>query len=61
MAEAGAIYDVPMQRLSFKGTMDSVQHFSVAIAQARSRNQQKQLIVQLLEIVAQDQVPDRPG
>ena len=61
MAEAGAICGVPMQRLVFKGTVDSVRHFSVAIAQARSRNKQKQLIAQLLEIVAQDQVPDRPG
>jgi hypothetical protein len=61
MAEAGAIHDVPMERLSFKGTVDSVRQFSVAIAQARSRKKQKQLIAQLLEIIAQDQVPDRPG
>ena len=61
MAQAGAIYDVPMERLSFKGTVDSVRQFSAAIAQARSRKQQKQLIVRLLEIIAQDQVPDRPG
>src|SRR6266566_3163883 len=61
MAEAGAIYEVPMERLSFKGTVDSVRQFSVAIAQAPSRKKQKQLIAQLLEIIAQDQVPDRPG
>jgi len=61
MAEAGAIYEVPMERLSFKGTVDSVRQFSVAIAQARSRKKQKQLVAQLLETIAQDQVPDRPG
>src|SRR5437867_6489450 len=61
MAEAGAIYEVPMERLSFKGTVDSVRQFSVAIAQARSRKKQTQLIAHLLEIIAQDQVPDRPG
>src|SRR5436309_2768527 len=61
MAEATLVYDVPMERLSFKGTVDSVRQFSVAIAQAPSRKQQKQLIAQLLEIIAQDQVPDRPG
>jgi hypothetical protein len=61
MAEAGAIDDVPLERLSFKGTVDSVRQFSVAIAQARSRKQQKQLITLLLEIIARDQVPDRPG
>lgn len=61
MAEAGAIYEVPMERLSFKGTVDSVRQFSVAIAQARSRRNQKQLVAQLLQIIAQDEVPDRPG
>ena len=61
MVEAGALNDVPMERLSFKGTVDSVRQFSVAIAQARSRKKQKQLIAQLLEIIARDQVPDRPG
>ncbi len=61
MTEARAINDVPMERLSFKGTVDAVRQFSVAIAQARSRKKQKQLIARMLEIIAQDQVPDRPG
>ena len=61
MVEAGAIHDVPMERLSFKGTVDSVRQFSSAIAQAPSRKKQQQLIARLLEIIAQDQVPERPG
>jgi hypothetical protein len=61
MAEAGATNDVPIKRLSFKGTVDSVRQFSVAIAQAPSRKKQQQLLARLLEIIAQDQVPDRPG
>jgi hypothetical protein len=61
MAQAGTLYDVPMERLSFKGTVDSVRQFSVAIAQARSGKKQKQLIADLLAIIARDQVPDRPG
>jgi hypothetical protein len=61
MVEASAIYAVPVEQLSFKGTVDSVRQFSVAIAQARSRKKQKQLIADLLAIVARDQVPDRPG
>ena len=60
MVEAGAIYDVPIERLSFKGTVDAARQFSIAIGQARSRKQQKQLIAHLLEIIARDQVPDRP-
>ena len=61
MMEASTLYDVPLDRLSFKGTVDSVRQFSVAIAQARSRKQQKHLMARLLEIIAGDQVPDRPG
>lgn len=61
MAQAGALYDVPMERLSFKGTVDSVRQFSLAIAQARSRKKQKQLIADLLAIIARDRVPERPG
>jgi len=61
MAQAGAIYDVPIERLSFKGTVDSVRQFSAAIAQASSRKKQRQLVVHLLEIIARDQVPERPG
>jgi hypothetical protein len=61
MAQAALIHQVPLQRLSFKGTTDSVRQFSVAIAQARSHKQQKQLIAHLLKIIAGDQVPERPG
>jgi len=50
----------PFETLGFNG-LDWVRQFSVAIAQARSGTQQKQLIAQLLGIIAQDQVPDRPG
>jgi hypothetical protein len=61
MMEAGALHEAPVERLSFKGTVDSVRQFSVALAQAPSRKKQKQLIRRLLEIIARDQVPDRPG
>jgi len=61
MMAAGALHDVPAERLSFKGSVDSVRQFSVAIAQAGSKKKQKHLIAHLLEIIARDQVPDRPG
>ncbi len=60
IVEAGASNDVALDRMSFKGTVDSVRQFSLAIAQARSKKQQNQLIVELLEVIARDQVPDRP-
>ena len=61
MAQAAALHDVPLERLSFKGTVDSLRQFSIAIAQAPSKRKQKQLMAQLLEVIASDQVPERLG
>jgi hypothetical protein len=61
MAQASAVYDVPMERLSFKGSVDAVRQFSLAMARARSRKKQKQLASDLLEIIARDRIPERPG
>lgn len=60
VVEAGATHDVPLDRLSFKGTVDAVRQFSMAIAQARSKKKQNRLIARLLEVIALDRVPDRP-
>lgn len=60
MKQASVGNDVDMDRMSFKGTVDSVRQFSVAIAQARSKKKQRELIVELLEVIARDQVPERP-
>jgi hypothetical protein len=60
MAQAGAINDVESDRMSFKGTVDSVRQFSIAIAQARSKKKQNQLVVELLVVIARDEVPERP-
>lgn len=61
MIHASRNYEVDAQRLSFKGTVDGVRQFSMAITQARSRKKQKELINQLLETVASDLVPERQG
>lgn len=60
MAQAGALNDVTLDRLSFKGSVDAVRQFSLAIAQARSKHKQNHLIGELLEVIARDEVPDRP-
>jgi len=61
MIRASREYEVEIQRLSFKGTVDGVRQFSVAIAQARSRKKQNVLIDKLLQTIAADLVPERPG
>jgi hypothetical protein len=61
MIQASKEYEVELQRLSFKGTVDGVRQFSVAIAQARSNKKQKELINKLLQTIAADLVVERPG
>ena len=61
IADAAQVHDVAIERLSFKGTVDSVRQFSAAIAQARSQKKTNQLFARLLELMAKDKVPERPG
>lgn len=61
MADAASTHAVPIERISFKGTVDAVRHFSAAWAQARNQAQRRGLHRQLLAILALDQLPDRPG
>ena len=59
MLEAAWSYDVPLERLSFKGTVDTLRQwtplFAPAIFAAKAARQE------LLRIIAADQVPDRPN
>ena len=61
MTEAAALYEVPVKRLSFKSTMDSARQYSITIAQARSKKKQRELVADLLAVLAADLVPERPG
>lgn len=61
MAEAAAVHDVPIEQISFKGTVDTVRQYSIVLAQARTQKKQRQLEAMLLSDLAKDLVPDRPG
>jgi len=61
MVEAAAVNDCDVARISFKGSIDTVRHFSQVIALAKSRKQATQLTNDLLSALANDLVPDRPG
>jgi hypothetical protein len=61
MAEAAGLHDAPLERISFKGTLDALRQFSNAIAQARNQKMRRQLWADLLLTLARDLVPDRPG
>src|SRR5438445_8580671 len=60
MVQAAGISDHDLARLSFKGSLDTVRHFSQAIAQAKNRKQQNQLINDLLCALINDPLPYRP-
>ncbi len=61
MAQAATENGVPMERISFKGSVDALRHFTHACAQARSKKKRRELWSQLLETLAMDLVPQRPG
>jgi IS4 transposase len=61
MVQASLGHDVGTNQMSFKGTVDAVRQFAVAIAQAPSRKKQRQLVDKLLEVIAGDRLPERFG
>jgi hypothetical protein len=62
MQEAALRFRVDLSRLSFKGTLDSMAHFSQAIHAANGKpRKQKLLLDSLLATIASDLLPKRPG
>ena len=59
-AQAAAEHAVALERISFKGSIDALRHFSSAMAQARSKKKRQQLWTELLHTLAADLVPERP-
>jgi hypothetical protein len=60
MAQSARHHAVPLQRLSFKGTLDSLRQYAAAITQARNGKQRRQLWEDLLLNIARDLLPERP-
>jgi hypothetical protein len=61
MVETVRRHDVPLERLSFKGSVDSVRQYSIAIFKAKTKNRADTLVKELLRVLASDLVPLRPG
>ena len=61
MAEAAGQHSVPLDRISFTGTLDAFRHFSVALARCRLPHQRRRLWADLLLTLATDLVPLRPN
>ena len=61
MAETVARYEVDLERVSFKGSVDALRQYSEAIGKARNRKMRRQLWEDLLLNLARDRVRYRPG
>lgn len=63
MLEAALSHDVPLYRLSFKGTLDTMREFGVSLVRVpASQKRKRQAIYQeMLTTIAKDRVPERPG
>jgi hypothetical protein len=60
MVEAASIHDLALERISFRGSVDTLRHFASTIAQARGHKKQVEQINRMLAALANDPVPDRP-
>jgi hypothetical protein len=60
MAEAAATYKAPLERISFKGTVDAVRQYSDSLAKAKSKAMRRELWEDLLLNLGRDLVPKRP-
>lgn len=61
MAQAATTHGVAVERISFKGTLDGLRQFSLAMSQARTQRQRQQLWEELLRTLAADALPERPN
>ena len=61
IAEAVARFQVDLERVSFKGSIDALRQYSDAIAKARNQKMRRQLWEDLLLNLARDLVPYRPN
>lgn len=61
MAQAATEHQVPLERISFKGTLDALGEFSEAMAKARSKKKRQEIWTELLRTLAADLLPERPG
>jgi hypothetical protein len=64
MAQAAQAGSVSLERISFKGTLDAFRQWSTVLSLIRGpgkRTKQRALWRQLLQILAADLVPERPG
>lgn len=61
MQEAAATHHAPLERLSFKGTVDTLREWASIFSSEKPRRRREQLYDQMLGVIAGDLVPERPN
>src|SRR4029077_18105791 len=61
MLEAARTHRVPLERVSFAGSLAAARRYGEALLQARAKRQRQYLLDELFAVLAADLVPDRPG
>jgi hypothetical protein len=61
MLETARRHRVPLDRISFAGSLSSARRFGEALLQTRSKRKRTRLIEELFAVLAADLVPERPG
>lgn len=61
MLEAARRHRVPLERVSFAGSLASARRYGEALLQTGSKRQRQKLIAEMLTVLAADLVPDRPA
>jgi hypothetical protein len=61
MLEASRRYRIPLERVSFAGSLAATRRYAEALLQARSQHRRRELYEELLRVLAEDLLPLRPG
>lgn len=62
MQQSAHLHHVPLERISFKGALDTIRHWANVIATAsKTPRKQDELIARMLEAIARDLVSERTG
>lgn len=61
MQEASLIWSVPLQRISFKGTLDTFREHLMILGSKPSQRHARWVYSRMLAAIASDHVPERPG
>jgi hypothetical protein len=61
MQEASLVWCVPVQRISFKGALDTFREFVAVMGCKRNARYARGVYTRIIAAIAADQVPDRPG